>query len=238
MSQTLTLVMPAYNEAQNLDALLAEWHPVVAQVGADATLLVVDDGSTDNTVQLLEQAMAGGAYPQLVAVTKPNSGHGATLLYAYRWALDHGASYVFQTDSDRQTMPEEFWPFWNLRNQADAVIGHRKGRQDGASRVMVTKVLKWSVALVFRKVIPDANCPFRLVQRDALAEALRDIPDDYNLTNVLLAVRLAQAGRKVIYRPITFRPRQGGVNSINLPRIFRIGARAIKDFARLRRPAV
>lgn len=49
-------------------------------------------------------------YPQLIGITKPNSGHGATVLYAYKYAIQNGADYVFQTDSDGQTLTEEFIP--------------------------------------------------------------------------------------------------------------------------------
>ncbi|MCL2802859.1 MAG: glycosyltransferase family 2 protein [Micrococcales bacterium] len=235
MPDRLIIVIPAYNEADNVTELIAEWHQVVSQVGSASRLLVVDDGSLDNTYELLTRAVESGSYEQLVAVTKPNSGHGATLLYGYHWALDHGADYVFQTDSDRQTEPEEFWPFWRHRHQYDAIIGLRRGRQDGMSRVLVTKVLQMAVAVVFRQRIPDPNCPFRLVGQAGLSQAVAQIPADYNLANVLLSVRLAQLGRRVIYRPITFKPRQGGVNSINLARIWRIGVKAIGDFWRLRR---
>ena len=50
--------------------------------------------------------------PLLVAQTKPNGGHGSTVLYGYRYAIENGADYVFQTDSDGQTPPSEFDEFW------------------------------------------------------------------------------------------------------------------------------
>ena len=47
------------------------------------------------------------------------------MLYAYHYALEQGADYVFQTDSDGQTLPEEFWPFWEQRKEYDMLIGNR-----------------------------------------------------------------------------------------------------------------
>ena len=113
------------------------------------------------------------------------------------------------------------------------VIGFRKGRQDGFLRVLVTKVLKYVLWLCFRVRIKDANTPFRLLKASVLKDQLHLIPEGYNLSNVLISVIYARKGLKVLYKPITFRPRQGGVNSINMKRIFRIGRQAVYDFRRI-----
>lgn len=63
-----------------------------------------------------------------------------------------------------------------------------------------------------------------------MEEYLPDIPKDFNLSNVMLTVLLLYNREKVKFIPITFRPRQGGVNSINLPKITKIGIQAVKDF--------
>jgi glycosyltransferase involved in cell wall biosynthesis len=230
----LYAVIPAYNESANIAELIAEWVPVMAATGPDARLLVVDDGSTDNTLELL-RSLAERHNPTLEVQTKPNSGHGATLLHGYRHALEQGADFVFQTDSDRQTLPSEFGGFWEQRERADAVIGWRNRRQDGASRLVVTRVLRLVVRLTLGVKAPDSNCPFRLVRADALQAAIETIPPDHNLANVLLTARLIQDGRRIRWIPVTFRPRQGGVNSINLRRIAGIGRRAVGDFLSLRR---
>lgn len=147
--------------------------------------------------------------------------------------LAGGADYIFQTDSDGQTLPEEFAAFWNLREQYDMVIGWRKARQDGCFRVVVTKTLKLVIKLCFGVNITDANTPFRLMKATTLKKYIRLIPENFNLSNVILSVIYAKKGCRVKYIPITFRPRQGGVNSINLKRIFKIGRQALKDFRRI-----
>ena len=57
------------------------------------------------------------------------------------YALERGADYVFQTDSDGQTCPEEFWPLWEARASYDYQIGWRRRRADGLGRSLVTRVL-------------------------------------------------------------------------------------------------
>lgn len=229
----LYIVMPAYNEEANIEAVVRQWHPVVAGLGEGSRLVVVDDGSKDSTYRVLLRLSE--EYPRLVALTKENSGHGATCLYAYRYAIAEGADYIFQTDSDGQTDPAEFPPFWEQRRKYDLLIGARKRRQDGWSRVVVTQVLKLVLLFVFGKVIEDANTPFRLMNVRCLRSLLRQVPEDFFLANVLISVLALRGKMNVLWLPITFKPRQGGVNSINLKRIFRIGRQAVCDFWKIKR---
>ena len=225
--------MPAYNEAENIRETLEQWYPVVERVGGGSSLVVFDDGSKDDTYAIMCEFAK--THPRFLPQTKQNSGHGATLIEAYRYALDAGADFVFQTDSDGQTNPSEFWRFWSARNDYDMVIGWRRGREDGFSRVVVTKTLKLVVRLLFKVNVTDANTPFRLMTAQSLRENLSFVPDDFNLTNVVLSVVYAKRREPVKYLPVTFRPRQGGVNSINLKSIFAIGRHALHDFRRLNR---
>lgn len=227
----LYIVIPAYNEQDNIEQVINDWYPVVEKTGPESRLVIMDDGSKDATYAIMKKMAED--LPQFEPVTKANQGHGATVLYGYHYALDAGADYVFQTDSDGQTLPEEFWEFWEKREQYDMIIGHRKGRQDGASRVFVTKTLKLVCKLCFHVTVTDANTPFRLMKAPVLKENLKLVPENFNLSNVILSVIYAKKKQPVLYIPITFRPRQGGVNSINLKKIFKIGKQAFKDFRQI-----
>ena len=230
----LYIVMPAYNEEDNIKDVVDQWYPVVEKIGPECRLVVVNDGSKDNTYGMLCELAK--TRPQLDPVTKPNGGHGATVIYAYKYAIEHGADYIFQTDSDGQTLPEEFWPLWEEREQCGLLIGQRAGRKDGFSRVVVTRVLRLVIWLTFGAWVKDANTPFRLMKASQLRDdVLRYVPDDFNLSNVIITVVYTKHKLGVKYYPITFRPRQGGVNSINLKKIFKIGWKAVGDFLRIRK---
>lgn len=149
---------------------------------------------------------------------------------AYHYAIDAGADYIFQTDSDGQTCPEEFQYFWEHRNEHSAIIGNRRHRQDGISRIVITKILKLVLRIIYGLDIADANAPFRLMHRSLLEQYLYDIPENFNLPNIMLTVFFLYNKEDVMFVPITFRPRQGGVNSLNIPRIIKIGVCAVKDF--------
>ncbi len=226
-------IIPAYNEEENIVSVLEEWYAVVKQCGMESRLIVIDDGSKDSTYSIMQEFAK--THTQFEAITKPNSGHGATILYGYKYALQQKADYIFQTDSDGQTSPGEFRQFWEQRNDYDMVIGRRKKRQDGFPRHLVAKVLKLVILFFFHEKITDANTPFRLMKAEVLVKYIDLIPNDYNLTNVLISIIFSKKECKVNYIPITFRPRQGGVNSINIKSIMKIGKKAIKDFYVIRK---
>lgn len=223
-------VMPAYNEAENIEETIKQWYPVVEKLqgGTDSKLVIANDGSKDNTFAIMEGLKE--KYPLFEPLDKPNSGHGATVLYLYRYAISNGADYVFQTDSDGQTNPEEFWQMWDNREKYDFQIGHRLGRQDGGSRVFVTKTLRLVVWLMFHEWVTDANTPFRLMRTDKLQPIMDVIPQDYFLCNVAISAIAVKWNYKIGWYKITFKPRQGGVNSINMKRIIKIGWKALGDF--------
>lgn len=230
---TLYIVIPAYNEEATILSVINQWYPIVDRIGGDSRLVIVNDGSKDSTLSLVQQAAI--IRPRLVPLDKENGGHGAAVLFGYQYALEHGADYVFQTDSDGQTLPEEFQAFWEQRQDYDLIIGHRKGRQDGLSRVIITKTLKAVIAACFGVSVRDANTPYRLMSAQTLRENIRLIPEGFNLSNVILTVVYTKKRMRILYIPITFQPRQGGVNSINLPKICRIGAKALSDFRKINR---
>lgn len=228
MNNKLYIVMPAYNEEANIEETISMWHPVVEKIGGDSRLVIFNDGSKDRTYEIMLGLKE--KFPCLIPVNKPNSGHGATCIFAYNFCINEGSDYIFQTDSDGQTDPNEFWEFWEKRDQFDFIIGSRKGRQDGFGRKVVTKILKLLVLIVFGENINDANTPFRLMNTKKLIPILEKIPSDFFLSNVVISMFIVKRKEKYLWLPITFKPRQGGVNSINFKRIIKIGFKAIKDF--------
>lgn len=228
---SLYIVIPAYNEEENIKNVIKDWYPVVEKIGGNSKLVIIDDGSKDNTYSIMKDESKDKPYFE--PLTKKNGGHGATILYGYHYALQNGADYIFQTDSDGQTIPDEFWDFWKMRKEHQMIIGHRKYREDGFSRVFVTKVLKVVLGVCFHVSLKDANTPFRVMESATLKEYIELIPKDYNLSNVMISVIYGKKKLDVKYMPITFRPRQGGVNSINMKKIFKIGKQAFVDFNKI-----
>lgn len=233
--ETLYVVIPAYNESENIEGCVDDWYPVVLEhdAGGRSRLVVLDDGSKDDTYRKLQELAK--THPLLMPVTKPNSGHGPTLIHGYRYALDSGADWVFQTDSDGQTDPSEFEQMWTARQEYEAQFGNRTVRGDGEDRAFVERTLCRILRHYFGVSVPDANAPFRLMSAKYLADYLPKLPEDYNLPNAMLTTYGVYFHRKVRFVPISFSPRQAGKNSINIKRIVGIGWHALADFRRLKR---
>ncbi|MBC5779278.1 glycosyltransferase family 2 protein [Blautia difficilis] len=232
---SLFIVIPAYNEAENIERTVSEWYPIVESHNKEgqSRLVIINDGSKDHTYELI--CKLAQTRPLLIPLTKPNGGHGSTVLYGYRYAIEHKADYIFQTDSDGQTNPDEFEAFWRKRNTYNAIIGNRKVRGDGKSRKFVENTVCLLLRLIFGVKIPDANAPFRLMHTDLVNKYIHRLPKNYNLPNIMLTTYFVYYKEKITFLPITFKPRQAGTNSLNLKKITKIGYQAIKDFHTLKK---
>lgn len=231
----LYVVMPAYNEEENIEKTIRQWYPIVERhdEGGRSRLVVFNDGSKDKTLEKGQALMS--ELPLLEMRDKPNSGHGPTVIKAYNYAISRGANYVFQTDSDGQTNPEEFEAFWEDREKFDGIFGVRTNRGDGRQRAFVEKVVCGLVHMNFGVKVPDANAPFRLMKADVLAKYVKKLPEDYNLPNIMLTTYFAYYKEKTGFKEISFKPRTAGVNSVNFRKIFKIGWKALGDFRKLKK---
>lgn len=235
MSETLYIVMPAYNEEANIKATLDAWYPVIEKHNktGNSRLVVVNDGSKDNTYKTMQEYAE--THPLFVPLTKPNGGHGSTVIFAYDYAIKSGADWIFQTDSDGQTNPDEFENFWNERDNYDAIFGNRTVRGDGKSRAFVEKVVCMLVKHYFGVKVPDANAPFRLMRADKVSKYLGKLKPDYNLPNIMMTTYFVYYKDRVTFKEISFKPREKGTNSINIKKIIKIGQQALKDFRELKK---
>ena len=229
----LYVVMPAYNEEENIEEVVSSWYPVLEGKDPMSRLVVADAGSVDKTHQILEDLKKD--HPQLEIISDTGKQHGPKVIALYDYAIKNGADFIFQTDSDGQTLPEEFDSFWQIRNGYKGIFGHRVVRGDGKSRAFVEKVVCLLVKMFFGVKVPDANAPFRLMQAKTVAKYLPKLDKDYNLPNIMMTTYFAYYKEEMTFKEVTFRPRQGGVNSINIPKIVKIGWKALKDFRALRK---
>src|SRR5947209_9429788 len=104
----VSIVMPAWNEQEIIAICVREWYAEVVERIPGAELIVVDDCSTDDTGRIVREL--GRHLPRARCVEpERNGGHGRAL----RVGFDHATQpYIFQTDSDRQHLPKDFWKVW------------------------------------------------------------------------------------------------------------------------------
>lgn len=225
--------MPIYNEEANIEAVVTEWVQELNRLGISFVVLAINDGSKDGTgaaLQRLAERYPGGVTP----VEKRNAGHGQACRTGYLLAVSGGAEWMLQIDSDGQCDPRFFSTFWESRDQADAIFGLRKTRDDGLSRVLISELCRIATSLLCGIDLKDANVPYRLLRTTALKEALTKIPDDFDMQNVALTLTLKRNPTlRWKYVAIHFRDRQGGTNSINLRRIAGMGWNLLRSLPKI-----
>lgn len=176
-------------------------------------LHVVDDASTDDTPRVLEAASDDLRATLHPTRNEQNTGHGPSLLRAYRLAVDCGADYVLQVDGDGQFDGRQCADLARALTQAsaDVAVGCRTDRQDPWFRKALSRSLRLYLQLVFGVRSRDPNCPFRLYRRRALREMLDDIPHDAAIPNIYLTILAARRDIGVVDVPVAHRARRGPV---------------------------
>ena len=225
--------MPAYNEEANILSVVDSWYGLLENKSPDSRLVVADSGSKDATHKILEKYKS--THPQLEILENTDRQHGPKVIALYDYAIKNGADYIFQTDSDGQTNPKEFNAFWEDRKDFDGIFGNRTVRGDGKSRAFVEKVVCFLLKIYFKVKVPDANAPFRLMRANVVKKYLYRLDSDYNLPNIMMTTYYAYYKESMVFREISFKPRRAGKNSINIPRIFKIGWKALGDFRKLKK---
>jgi Glycosyltransferases involved in cell wall biogenesis len=207
--------MPVYNEATAIRGVVEEWLPVLG--GIRGVLLVMDDGSTDGTSEILRELQQRHA-DRMEVIRHANRGHGQTVLEGYRTACDRGVEFVFQIDSDGQCDPKFFPEVWRLRKDFDVIYGRRVVRQDGWKRKVATWVVRLAVFCSTGVICEDANTPYRLMRAERLPDVVKRIPPTFDLANIALAVELKRARWRHASVPIVFRPRLAGESKVPFSR--------------------
>ncbi len=206
----LAVVMPVYNEGDCIARVLRSWLATLASESIDFKMIVLDDGSTDNTSSELA---AFADDPNVEVVEKPNSGHGPTVLLGYEKGIGT-ADWVFQCDSDDEIKPDHFPVLWHSRRHFDALFGVRPDRAQPLSRRFISGCTNLTVRLLYGPGIEDANTPYRLIRAPLLAAILERIPPNTFAPNVVISGAVAKAGARIMNHPVFWEQRKTGKVSI------------------------
>ncbi len=221
--------MPAYNEEGNIKNVIEQWYPILDGKSEKSRLVVADSNSADKTHEILVE-LKESKFPKIEILSDTNQFHGPKLIALYDYAIRNDADFIFQTDSDGQTNPQEFSAFWDQRYQYNGIFGKRTVREDGKDRAFVEKVVCFLLYLYFGITIPDANAPFRLMNAKTVKKYLYRMPRDYHLPNIMITTFFDYYQEPILFKEVSFKPRNAGKNSINLLKIIKIGYIALGDF--------
>jgi glycosyltransferase involved in cell wall biosynthesis len=224
---SISLVLPAYNEADNIEAMVAEATPALEFVTDDYEIIVVDDGSKDETATVTRRVME--THPHVWLVQHPvNQGFGAAVFTGFTHAEK---DWIFYTDADRQFVLSELQNFVPLMEQADLIAGYRAPRRDPFLRVFYGKGWSMLCTLLFGYTVRDVDCGFKLFRREIIEELAPQIQSRGATFSIEWLARAKRAGYRFVELPVSHRPRvagsQTGANIDVIVRAFRelIGVR-------------
>ena len=197
MTQELSIILPAKNEAKGLQKLL----PELRAKFPDAEILVVNDGSTDNTVEVCE---ANGVR---IITHKQSKGNGGAVKAGARAAT--GSIFVFM-DADGQHRPEDIPRLLEvLHNGHDMAIGARtRGSQASISRGVANAFYNWFATRMTGQTIPDLTSGFRAVVTSKFREFIYLLPNGFSYPTTI-TMAFFRAGYSVEYLPIVAEARVG-----------------------------
>ena len=206
----VTVVIPAFNEAPVLgDVVRAAVSDIAARLPG-CEVLVVDDGSTDATPQLL--AELAGAAPQVRSMRlERNLGQGPALHRAFE-ASD--GEWICQMDGDGQVVPADFWQLWRRRDEGDLVLGVRRVRCDPRHRRLLTRVVRLATGAASGRPLEDAAAPLRLIRRSLWEDVRNDVGDDAIALSILVSVAASRRGWRVCEVPVHHRRRTHGASHL------------------------
>ena len=231
MGAPLSIVMPVYNEAGVIGDVLAELgRDVVARLDG-AEVVIVDDGSTDATPAILDELDSSHGWLTVIHAER-NQGHGPSLRQAFEAS---GGEWLFQMDSDGQQVAAELWDLWALREQADLVVGVRRGRSEGRHRDAVSALARFASRLAGGGRLRDVNVPFKLIRRELWEDLRGDVPSRPVAPSLLIAVGASVRGWRVAEVEISHLPRRHGSSTVDVRALVRLTAGALRELIRFRR---
>lgn len=196
----LSVVVPFYNEAENLPGLHGELLETLSKIPGQTEIIYVDDGSTDKCI--IPDSPHPNISVKLIRLWR-NLGQTA----AISAGIDHShGDFIASLDADGQNPPSDLLPMLKLLDSnTDAVFGWRKNRHDDLVRVIVSKIANWLIRTIFHVSIKDLGCSTRIVRRELLAD-MHLYGENHRLLSLLIVLR----GAKFKEVAVNHRPRAHG----------------------------
>jgi dolichol-phosphate mannosyltransferase len=207
MEPRLSVVVPAFNEAPNLPALVEEIESAVAPLNEPWELVVVDDGSTDESAAVLEGLRTRHPALRVLRFAR-NAGQSAAFLAGFEAAR---GEVVVTLDADLQNNPADIPELLRNVEGHDAVLGVRRRRRDSALRRLSSRVANAVRRAVTGDGLADVGCSLKAFRR----EHLRDLPR-FNGVHRFFGTLLVWKGCRIAEVPVDHRPRRAGVARYNV----------------------
>lgn len=223
---SISAVLPAYNEAPHLAEVVAGLTAALAAAADRFEVIVVDDGSADNTGALADELARRDPRVRVVHHSG-NQGYGAALRSGFAAARE---DWLFFMDADGQFEPREITNLVAWCPDRDLIVGYRADRRDPFARKLYGKIFSALVRALFRVRVRDVNCAFKLFKKNLLEGVV--LRTRGALINAELLIAARQKHVSPLEVPVTHLPRRGGLATGGSPRVILRAAREILDLYR------
>ena len=215
MSVDLSIVIPLYNEAPNIPELYRELRSALEAIDRTYEIILVDDGSTDETYALIEGLHANDT---LVVVVQLRRNFGQTAAFAAGFAKARGQTIV-TSDGDLQNDPGDIAPLLaKLDEGYDIVCGWRQDRKDPwLTKVLPSKIANWLISVTTGVHLHDYGCSLK-VFRSEVVKPLRL----YGELHRFIPAIASEQGVRIAELVVNHRPRQHGLSKYGLSRTVRV----------------
>ncbi len=158
----LSIFFPAYNDSGTIASLVITALRSARKLTPDHEVIVVNDGSADNTAEILDELAR--TYPEVRIVHhERNRGYGGALRSGFAAAT---RELVFYTDGDAQYDPAEMEVLWRAFDEGvDLVNGYKISRSDPMHRIVIGRIYHHTVKILFGLKVRDVDCDFRMMRR-------------------------------------------------------------------------
>lgn len=224
MRPSISAFFPAYNDAGTIPSMVLATDMTLRSLTDDYEIIVVNDGSADNTGEVLEELKK--SYPCLRVVHhRKNRGYGGALRSGFAHATK---DLVFYTDGDAQYDPREMTLLVAaLTPDVDVVNGYKISRSDPLHRIVIGNLYHWTVKTMFGLKVRDTDCDFRLFRRRVFDKV--HLERDSGVICVEMMKKVQDAGFTIAQVPVNhFHRTYGSSQFFNFPRVFRVGVDLIK----------
>ncbi len=221
----LSVFFPAYNDGGTIASLVITAVTVAGSLTPDFEVIVVNDGSSDDTAKILDELAR--LYPDCVRVVHhaKNRGYGGALRTGFATAT---RDYVFYTDGDAQYDPTEMTALWSkMTDEVDWVNGWKISRSDPLHRIIIGRVYHHMVKFLFGLKVRDVDCDFRLMRR-RIFDVVR-LEKESGVICLEMMKKFQDAGFRVAEHPVHHYHRAYGKSQFfNFPRIVRTAIDVMK----------
>ncbi len=226
----VAIVVPVHNEGQTIEGVLRDYTAqVAAKLGSE--ILVCEDGSTDNTREVLRRL--SGELPLRILTNEARLGYGGGVK---RGLLLAEGDALFFSDSDGQYDPRDFWDLRQRMDGADMVIGVKTRREEPPHRILLSRGFHLLVKILFGVPLRDIDCGFRLIRKDvvdSIVDSVGDLPYSFWAEFTILTYL---AGFRIAEVPVSHHGRLHGNTTIYQPRLLpKILIAQARGLLRLRR---